>query len=114
MCLLLFVVFGNDWNGVSLNTTMVDVTLGSYILLPCNPPMANPTPMVTWTRDSSPIAISTTEKYKVLPSGDLIVGNVVMDDIGDTYRCHVVNRLIFETIDSPYSYQLRQVGKLCV
>ncbi|XP_065900200.1 peroxidasin-like isoform X2 [Dysidea avara] len=104
-------VFGNDWNGVSLNTTMVDVTLGSYILLPCNPPMANPTPMVTWTRDSSPIAISTTEKYKVLPSGDLIVGNVVMDDIGDTYRCHVVNRLIFETIDSPYSYQLRQVDR---
>ena len=93
---------------------MVGVTLGSYILLPCNPPMANPASMVTWTLDSSPIDISTTDKYKVLPSGDLIVGNVDEDEIGDMYRCQVVNRLIFETIPSPYSYQLRQVGKLCV
>ena len=96
---------------------MVDVTLGSYILLPCNPPMANPAPMVSWTINSSPIDISTTDKYKVLPSGDLIVGNVAMNDISDggnphMYRCEVVNRLIFENIPSPYSYQLRQVGKL--
>ena len=117
--LILFVAFDSDWNGVAANTTMVDVTLGSYILLPCNPPMANPPAMVEWTLDSSPIDISTTEKYKVLPSGDLIVGNVTLSDITDEgsprmYRCEVVNRLIFENIPSPYSYQLRQVGKLCV
>ncbi|XP_065888289.1 contactin-6-like isoform X3 [Dysidea avara] len=108
--------FGNDWNSVASNTTMVDVTLGSYILLPCNPPMANPAPMVSWTINSSPIDISTTDKYKVLPSGDLIVGNVAMNDISDggnphMYRCEVVNRLIFENIPSPYSYQLRQVDR---
>jgi len=98
---------------------MVDVTLGSYILLPCNPPMANPAPVVEWTIDSSVIDTATTDKYKVLPSGDLIVGNVVMADISDrgnphVYRCRVVNRLIFETIDSPFSYELTEVGKLHV
>ena len=98
---------------------MIDVTLESYILLPCNPPMANPAPIVKWTIDSSSIDISTTDKYKVLPSGDLIVGNIVLSDITDgvnprMYQCHVINRLIFETIVSPYSYQLRQVGKTSV
>jgi len=114
-----FVAFDNDWNGVGTSTTMVDVTLGSYILLPCNPPMANPAPEVEWTIDSMLIDTSTTDKYKVLQSGDLIVGNVVMDDVIDggnprIYRCRVINRLIFETIDSPFSYQLTEVGKLCV
>jgi len=98
---------------------MVDVTLGSYILLPCNPPMANPAPLVEWTIDLSVIDTSTTDKYKVLPSGDLIVGNIAMGDISDggnphVYQCRVVNRLIFETIDSPFSYELIEVGKLHV
>ena len=90
---------------------MVNVTLGSYILLECNPPMANPAPIVVWRRNLVAIDTTTTDKYKVLPSGDLIIGNVVMDDITDrTYLCHVVNRLIFDTIDSPQSYRLRLVG----
>ena len=90
---------------------MVNVTLGSYILLECNPPMANPAPKVEWRRNSMAIDTTTTDKYKVLPSGDLIIGNVVMADItGSTYRCHVVNMLIFNSIGSPESFELRQVG----
>ena len=117
-CLIIvFVAFDNDWNEVASITTMVNVTLGSYILLPCDPPMANPAPVVEWTIDSSLIDTSTTDKYKVLPSGDLIVGSVVMGDINDggnprVYRCRVINRLIFESIDSSFSYQLTEVGKL--
>ena len=109
--LFFFVAFGGEWNGPVATTTLVNVTLGSYILLECNPPMANPAPKVEWSRNGMLIDTTTTNKYKVLPSGDLIIGNVVMDDItGGTYRCRVVNMLIFDTIDSPQSYQLRQVG----
>ena len=109
--IFLCVAFDPDWDSGSSTPTMVNVTLGSYILLECNPPMANPTPIVEWRRNSMTIDTTTTDKYKVLPSGDLIIGNVVMDDItGGIYQCRVVNMLIFNTIDSPQSYQLRQVG----
>jgi len=77
--------------------------------------MANPAPKVEWRRNSVAIDTTTTDKYKVLPSGDLIIGNVVMDDItGSTYRCRVVNMFIFNSIGSPQSYQLTLVGRLCV
>ena len=90
---------------------MVDVTLGSLIYLPCDPPAANPPPVVEWTRDGTVVDTSNAAKYKVLPSGGgLIIGDVVTADIGPTYRCRVTNALVYNTENSPFTYQLNQVG----
>ena len=91
---------------------MVDVTLGSLIYLPCDPPAANPPPVVEWTRDGTVVDTTNAAKYKVLPSGGgLIIGDVVAADIGTpVYRCRVTNAEVFRTVDSPFTYQLNQVG----
>ena len=108
----LFVAFGSDWNIVTSPTEMVEVTLGSSIYLPCDPPTANPPPVVEWLRGTTVVDTTNANKYKVLPSGGgLIIGNVVVADIGPpTYRCRVTNALVFMTVDSPFTYQLSPVG----
>ena len=74
----LFVAFGSDWNIVTSPTEMVEVTLGSSIYLPCDPPTANPPPVVEWLRGTTVVDTTNANKYKVLPSGGgLIIGNVV-------------------------------------
>ena len=119
ICILISVAFGDDWDTATPALSVVEVTLGSTILLPCNPPSANPTPNVVWKRNG--VVLNTpradTSKYKVLSvSGDLIIANVNDDDIDDagdnlyTYQCRVTNRLIYENIDSPFTYQLNRVG----
>ena len=53
-------------------------------------------------------------KYKVLApeaGGDLIIANVITSDIGPIYRYRVTNALVFITRDSPFSYQLNQIGQ---
>ena len=103
--------FEDDWDDATDSTTMVDVTLGSSILLPCDPPAANPPPDVVWLRDGAVVDTSNANKYKILESGGgLIIGDVVADDIGPTYNCRVTNVRVFSTEDSPFSYQLNQVG----
>ena len=90
---------------------MVNVTLGSSILLPCDPPAANPSPIVEWTSNGVVVDTSNENKYKVLPSGGgLIIGNVVAADIGPTYRCRVTNVRVYFTENSPFTYQLNQIG----
>ena len=95
-----------------LPTEIFEVTLGSSIYLPCDPPAANPLPVVEWLRDDTTVAVTTNaNKYKVLPSGGgLIIGNVNADDIGPSYRCQVTNALVYTIKDSPFTYQLTQVG----
>ena len=107
----MFVAFGNDWNIATPPTEMVDVTLGSSIYLPCDPPAANPPPVVEWLRDGTLVDTTNANKYKVLPSsGGLIIGDVFATDIGPTYQCCVTNAEVFRTEHSPYTYQLNQVG----
>ena len=90
---------------------MVDVTLGSSIYLPCDPPAANPPPLVDWLRDGTVVDTTNFNKYKVLPSGGgLIIGNVVAADIGPAYHCRVTNVEVYRTVHSPFTYQLNQVG----
>jgi len=119
ICILISVAFGNDWDTATPSLSGVEVTLGSTILLLCNPPSANPTPNVVWKRNGLVLKTpkENTSKYKVLSvSGDLIIANVNVDDIYDdgdelyVYQCHVTNRLIYENIDSPFTYQLNRVG----
>ena len=107
----LCLAFDADWNVADLPTEMVEVTLGSSIYLPCDPPAANPPPVVEWLRDTTVVDTTNANKYKVLPSGGgLVIGNVDAADIGPTYRCRVTNALVYSTRDSPFPYQLSQVG----
>ena len=93
---------------------MVDVTMGSFILLPCDPPAANPPPMVQWTRDGTVLVPGDTTKYKVLSSeagSGLIIANVGAGDIGSpAYRCRVTNAFVFSSRNSPFTYQLNLIG----
>ena len=107
--------FGSQWDITDAPSSSVDVTLGSFILLPCDPPAANPTPNVVWTRDGAVLDTGNITKYKVLASeagGGLIIANVVAADIGPVYQCRVTNALAFMTIDSPFSHRLSRIG-LC-
>ena len=109
--LLMSVAFDSAWDDATPANTMVEVTLGSSIYLPCDPPAANPPPVVEWLRDTTVVDTTNANKYKVLPSGGgLIIGNVEAADIGPTYRCRVTNALVYLTEDSPFTYQLNQVG----
>ena len=101
-----------DWNATDSLNRVVEVTLGSSIYLPCDPPAANPPPVVEWVRDNATIVNTTNaNKYKVLPSGGgLIIGNVDATDNDSSYRCRVTNALVYSTRDSPFTYQLSQVG----
>ena len=93
---------------------MVEVTLGSSIYLPCDPPAANPPPVVEWLiQDRVVVNTTRANKYKVLPSaagGGLIIGNVNGDDPFPTYRCRVTNVLVYSTDNSPIIYRLSLVG----
>ena len=104
--------FGRQWEGVTSPTSSVDVTLGSFILLPCDPPTANPTPSVEWTLDGT-VLVANINKYKVLApeaGSGLIIANVSASDIGPVYRCRVTNVLVSTPINSPFSYRLTQIG----
>ena len=91
---------------------MVDVTLGSSILLPCDPPEANPPPEVVWLSNEMVLDTDANDnKYKILASGGgLIIGNVAASDIGPTYRCRVTNVNLYASKDSPLTYTLNQIG----
>ena len=107
------IAFGSEWNIADAPTNMVNVTMGSFILLPCDPPTANPQPIVEWTRDGTVLVPGDTSKYKVLlpeAGGGLIIANVVADDIGPTYRCHVTNAFVFSSRNSPFTHQLHLIG----
>jgi len=116
---MLSIDFADDWNNATTFTSMIEVMLGSFILLPCNPPMANPPPEIRWTLNSQPLDTSDITKYKTLLSGDLIIGSILEADIfvdgtflPNVYQCHVINYLIYQTITSPIAYQLLIVCKL--
>ena len=107
------VAFGTQWNIADAATSMVDVTMGSFILLPCDPPAANPPPNVEWTLDGTVLVPGDTSKYKVLSpeaGGGLIIASVVAADIGPEYRCRVTNAFVFSSRNSPFTYQLNRIG----
>lgn len=112
---LLFVGFDETaWPTTTTPTNnMIDVTLGSFIMIPCNPPAANPTPIIEWTRNNAAVVPGDTTKYKVLSTeagGGLIIANVNAADIGPTYRCRITNAFVFTSRDSPVTYQLNQIS----
>ena len=102
----------DDWTATDPLNRVLEVTLGSLIYLPCDPPAVNPPPVVEWVIDDTAVVDTTNvNKYKVLPNGGgLIIGNVDAADIGPSYRCRVTNALVFTTRNSPVTYQLSQAG----
>ena len=62
MYILMFTAFGSQWDIADAPTSGVDVTLGSFILLSCDPPPANPAPNVVWTRDGA--VLDTGDSYQ--------------------------------------------------
>ena len=111
---LMSIAFGSQWNIADAPTKNIDVTLGSFIRLPCDPPPANPPPNVVWMQGDTVLDTgNTSNKYKVLApeaGSGLIIARVDASDIGPVYRCRVTNALVFTTRDSPFSHQLRQIG----
>ena len=107
------IAFGSEWSIADTPTNMINVTMGSFILVPCDPPAANPPPIVEWTRDGTVLVPGDTSKYKVLSpeaGSGLIIANVGAGDIGPTYRCRVTNAFVFSSRSSPFTYQLNQIG----
>ena len=109
---LLYAAFDDAWDDTTPGNTPVDVTLGSSILLPCDPPAANPPAEVVWLSNGAVLDTAANEnKYKILASGGgLIIGNVTATDIGPTYQCRVTNVNLYESRDSPFIYTLNQIG----
>ena len=108
---LLSVAFGSEWDIPDTATQMIDVVLGSSALIPCNPPPANHAPNVVWLRNGAVLNTGNAGKYKVLMrSGDLVIGNVDSTDVTGTYRCRVTNKNLYDTMNSPHSYQLNTIG----
>ena len=107
-----YAAFDDEWNDTISGNTVVDVTLGSSILLPCDPPAANPPAEVVWLSNGAALDTAANEnKYKILASGGgLIIGNVAATDIGPTYQCHVTNVNLYESRDSPFTYTLNEIG----
>ena len=107
-----YAAFDDEWDDTTPSNTVVDVTLGSSILLPCDPPAANPPAEVVWLSNGAVLdTAANTNKYKILASGGgLIIGNVAASDIGPTYQCRVTNVNLYESRDSPLTYTLNQIG----
>ena len=113
--MFLFIAFDETaWpSNPVITNSMIDVTLGSFIMIPCNLPMANPPPTVVWTRDGTVLVPGDTTKYKVLSTeagGGLIIRDVIAGDIGPTYQCRVTNVFVFSSRDSPVTNQLNQIS----
>ena len=109
---LQYAAFDDDWDDTTPGYTLVNVTLGSSILLPCDPPAANPPAEVVWLSNGAVLDTTANEnKYKILASGGgLIIGNVTATDIGPTYQCRVTNVDLYESRDNPLMYMLNQIG----
>ena len=106
---LQYAAFDDDWDEIIPGNTVVDVTLGSSILLPCDPPAGNPPPEVVWL--GGDVVLYAANKYKILASGGgLIIGNVSANDIGPTYQCLVTNVHLYDSKSSPFTYTLNQIG----
>ena len=107
-----YAVFDDEWDETTPGNTVVNVTLGSSILLRCDPPAANPPAEVVWLSNGAVLdTAANANKYKILVSGGgLIIGNVAATDIGPTYQCRVTNVNLNDSRDSPLTYTLNQIG----
>ena len=97
----------------------IDARLGFSVAIPCNPPAANPPPIVFWQRNSAnitagdPLAGGADDRIQVLPSGQLVIHQLVADDFSTSpYRCFVSNANTHTISESPQTFTLNQ-GTVC-
>lgn len=78
-------VAGIQASAFQVDPTDVVAAVNSTVVLPCTPPYSQPTPSIHWTRNG--VDLNETEpRITVLPTGNLYITDVQLDDAGD-YQC---------------------------
>lgn len=70
----------------------LNVTEGSNIVLPCQPPYSRPKPKIMFRINGTSIVDHNTDHYQILPSGNLQIINITTKDQGH-YQCMAHNAL---------------------
>ena len=101
------------WNVSGART--IDARLGFSVAIPCDPPPANPAPVVVWQADGVDIAAGDPlnggyyYRIQVLPSGHLVIHDLGASDFAVAqYRCSVRNVRTHNISDSPQTFILAQ------
>ena len=99
-------------------TESINARSGFSVAIPCNPPPANPAPVVVWQandRDDiytdinarDPLNGGDDDRIQVLPSGHLVIHDLEASDFAVAqYRCSVRNVRTHSTSNSPQTVTL--------
>ena len=97
----------------------IDARSGFSVAIPCNPPPANPSPIVFWQRSSTnitagnPLAGGADDRVQVLPSGHLVIHQLQASDFSASpYRCFASNANTHTISMSPQTFTLNE-GTVC-
>ena len=106
-------------------TESINARSGFSVAIPCNPPPANPAPVVVWqTNDrddiytdiaaADPLNGGDDDRIQVLPSGHLVIHDLGASDFAVAqYRCSVRNVRTHSTSNSPQTFTLNE-GTNCL
>ena len=115
--LTLSTAFG-EW--AESGTVSINARSGFSVAIPCNPPPANPAPVVVWQADGVDIAAGDPlnggddDRIQVLPSGHLVIHNLGASDFAVArYGCSVRNVRTHSTSNSPQTFTLNE-GRNCL
>ena len=93
----------------------IDARLGFSVAIPCNPPPANPPPIVFWQADGvnitagDPLAGGADDRVQVLPSGHLVIHQLQASDVAPfQYKCSVSNANTHTILPSPQKLKLSE------
>ncbi|WAR04428.1 CDON-like protein [Mya arenaria] len=70
----------------------LNVSVGSNVMLPCQPPGSRPPATIMFRYNQSKIINSDTDRFKILPSGNLQILRVTTSDQGQ-YQCMAENKM---------------------
>ncbi|KAI1732012.1 immunoglobulin i-set domain-containing protein [Ditylenchus destructor] len=82
-----------------VNPHAIQVLLNQKADLECSPPKGFPDPVVSWRKDDRDVNLMEDSRYKLHPSGNLIIENVQRSD-GGFYQC-VAGNMVGERISKP-------------
>ncbi|CAF1643328.1 unnamed protein product, partial [Adineta ricciae] len=85
---------------VSNENNILNLTEGNIAVIPCELPNGNPRPIPIFTLDNNQIEIdSNSNRYKVLPSGNLHIIDVQQSDAGK-YQCSAMNSVTGQIVNN--------------
>ena len=98
---------------VQNTTTLINVTIGQPVAIPCGVRNAAPPPIIVWYKINEVLdTTSNTNKICTLDNGNtLVIYDLGTDDITSNgspveYRCGVTNARMFETVNSTQVFNL--------